>query len=237
MVTLQFDSNNRSPPPQDYFPRSLDNLSNISYITSISLDFSHRGIKIQLEGPSGGLLMGGNGVGSALNPLNPGHRTLQALNKLPLSSTETLTINQYCVPVLTENKQPIVYRTLLQMNNLRTLTLTDCFNSTFFTVLDPSQNTSNTVVCPNLKELILCIQEQDIIHTRSLLEMAKERASRGAKLSTVVIVCSWEVISKDNLSDLRSYVSHVERDRTEYDEASEQEIPLGMGDVFGQEDW
>ena len=222
MVTLEFSSDDRSPPPQDYFPRSLDNLSNISYITSINLDFSPRGIKIQLGGPSGYLLMGGNWVGSARRPPTSVHQTLQALNKLPISSTETLTINQYRVPILTENKEPIVYRTLLLMNNLRTLTLTDCFNFAFFTALDPSQNISNTVVCPNLEELILCIQEQeDVIYTRRLLEMAKERASRGAKLSTIVIACPWEVISEDELSDLRSYVSHVERDRTEYDESSE----------------
>ena len=218
MVTLQFDSDDRSPPPQDYFPRSLDNFSNISYITSISLDFSHRGIKIQLEGPSGGLLMGGNWVGSALTPSTSGDRTLQALNEFPLSSTETLTINQYRASIFTKNEEPIVYRTLLLMSNLRTLTLIGCSNFIFFTALDPSQNATNMVVCPNLEELILCIQgQEDVIFSRSLLEMVKERASRGAKLSTIVIACPWEVISEDELSDLKSYVSHIERDRTEYD--------------------
>ena len=43
-----------------------------------------------------------------------------------------------------------------------------------------------------------------------MLEMAKERVSVGAKLSAIVITSQREVLSEDELSDLRSYASHVE---------------------------
>ncbi len=40
--------------------------------------------------------------------------------------------------------------------------------------------------------------------------MAKERAARGARLTTVVVICPRECIPAEKVFDLRSYVSHVE---------------------------
>ena len=66
--------------------------------------------------------------------------------------------------------------------------MTDCINLSFFLTLHPLQNNSDAVACPNLEELILCVQAREKkFYTQDLLEMAKERASVGAKLSAIVI--------------------------------------------------
>ena len=62
------------------------------------------------------------------------------------------------------------------------------------------------MLCPGLEELVLsfegtCVDE--------LLEMGKARASRGAKLSTLVIASLWTTTPED-VPDLESYVSRVE---------------------------
>ena len=92
--------------------------------------------------------------------------------------------------------------------NLRTLTLTMCKNLSFIFTLNPNLNASNTVVRPKLEKPVLYTEEPCI---DELLETAKEWGSRGARLSTVVIVCLRELISTEKVFDLRSYVSHVER--------------------------
>ena len=198
LVILGFFLNDRNTQIRDYLPRSLDNLSNISHITSIRLDFK-LGTAVWLEGPSGGLRMN--------FPAYPApDQRIESLDELPISTTKTLAIHQYRVSEIK------VYRTLLMMNNLRTLMLTNCINISFFLVLNPARNASNTVLCPKLEELSLSVPEQEVeFHTDDLLEMAKERASVGAKLSAIVITCPCDMISEDELSSLREHASRVDR--------------------------
>ena len=211
MVSLEFDPLRRSPPMLDYPPKSLGNLSNTSHITSISLDFSGLGITMQLKGPSGGLLMSSAWAFQSLTSPEFDHLALQALEGLPISPTERLAIHRCYFLALPETEETTAYQTLFPMNNLRTLTVAGCTNLPLLVALNPTRNTSNTVVCPYLKELILYAQtREEELYTESLLEMAKGRASIGAGLSTIAIASRWEVISEDELSDLRGCVQHVE---------------------------
>jgi len=88
--------------------------------------------------------------------------------------------------------------------------LTDCFNHSFILALNPDRNASSVAICPKLEEIVLHLQEQqDEYYIKELFEMTKGRASRGAKLSTIVIVCPREHIPVEWL-DLSSHVSRVE---------------------------
>jgi len=95
------------------------------------------------------------------------------------------------------------------MNNLRTLTLTDCPDVSFTTTLTPSENASSAVVCPGLKEYVLYIGKEGRPRIEYLLKMAKERASMGARLSAIVFNYPPQLFPA-KAPALESYVSHVE---------------------------
>ena len=209
-VTLDFELDDDSAPLPHHFPTSLDNLNNIPHITSISLAFNS-GMDMRLNGPSGGLHVFGAWANGGSTPLTLDSQILRCLNKFPISTAEMLVITVYDGSADPKPEGSGAYQALLPMNNLRTLILNYCIDPSFVFVLNPNRNTSNTVVCPNLEELILrardlegepCIDE--------LLEMVKERASRGAKLSTLVIICRRERIPPERVYRLRKYVEHVE---------------------------
>jgi len=210
-VTLDSYSCDRRFPVPDYLPKSLDNLGNISHINSINLTLNFT-LAIRLHGPSGDLLMG-----CTVDCLEMGwdSQILRSLNKLPISSTESLRISGYHTPADLNTKQSAAYQTLLTMNNLRlrTLTLINCINLSFILALNPDHNASNTVVCPKLEKLVLDIQirrQQDESFVNELLEMAKARASIGVGLSTITIVRPWELVSEEEVRDLKHYVVYLE---------------------------
>ena len=200
-VTLDFSPLDRNTEIQDYLPRSLEDLNNISHITSIWLNFKS-GMAVQLEGPSGSLYLKARVRGSLICPAF--NHQIESLSKFPISTTKALAIHQYRVSKIK------VRQTLLIMNNLRTLNLTDCINISFFLALNPALDPSNTVVCPQLKKLVLRVQEREELYTDDLLEMAEERALAGAKLSAILITSPCGMISGDELSSLRRHASRVE---------------------------
>ena len=205
-VTLEFLFDGEQYPLPDYLPKSLDNLNNISHITSVNLNFDS-GIILRLEGPSGDLCIT-DSYGDFSVPTN---RFLRCLNRLPVSSTERLEIAQCDASVLSNVEEHFASRTLIPMINIRTLTLTYCPNPAFILALNPNRNISNTVRCPKLEEFGLYAQTRpDEFYITELLEMARERALRGAKLATFVINCPQDVDPADRIFDLRSYVSCVE---------------------------
>ena len=209
LVTMEFEFDGERSPILDYLPGSLDNLKNISHVTSINLAFDS-GVAMRVNGPSGGLYMISAWGGSGNPPPMLDHHILRSLNKLPTSTTERLVVTQYYASAHPKTEDSGAYQVLLPMNDLRALTLTDCNNTSFLHALNPSRNTSNTVACPKLEELTLNIPGQrDESRMYGLLEMTMERASRGAKLSSILI-CQRESLSAKELSDLRSYACHVE---------------------------
>jgi hypothetical protein len=207
-VKLKFQFGGDESPIPDYVPGFLDNLRNISHVTSVILYFS-LGMAIQLNGPSGGLYVLGRRVGGGPTPPILDHRILRSLTQFHISTTARLAIIQYGTLAYSKTEKS-AYQTLL-MSNLRTLTLSDCDDPSFIFALNPDHNTANTVVCPELEELVLYVRDQQQESCiDELLAMVEVRASRGAKLLVVVIVSPQELIPAEKVFGLKSYVSRVE---------------------------
>ena len=233
LATLEFLFNSDRAPILDYLPRSLDNLRNVSHITSINLNFNS-GMAMRLKGPSGELYVVGLWVDAINFTFYADDQTLRPLNLFPISTTERLVVREYHTSVHSKTETSCVCQTLLLMNDLRTLTLTNCTNNSFIFALNP-KNTAN-VACSKLEELILYLREQqEESCVDELLEMARERASRGAKLSAIVIVCPRELIPSESVFSLRSYVSRVEY--TLDDRAPGWDTLPGEAGVVYDSDW
>ena len=93
LVTMEFELDPDTCPIQDHFSRSLDNLGNISHVTSANLNFSY-GMGMRLQGPSGGFYTLGI-HDQAPDTLESEHRLLRSLHKLPISTIERLTITEF----------------------------------------------------------------------------------------------------------------------------------------------
>jgi hypothetical protein len=96
------------------------------------------------------------------------------------------------------------------MTDLRTLTLIRCNNRSFIIALNPAHNPSRLAPCPNLEELVLYVEERNAFSIPDLMSMAKERASEGAKLRSIVIVGLGELLPGRKVFKLREHVAHVE---------------------------
>ena len=221
-VTLEVFFEGYESPLLNCLPRSLDNLDNISHITSVHLNFGS-GINLRLEGPSGDLCI--TDSWDHAESTTPIHSILLSLNSLPISTTKRFTIAHWDASVRLYHEWFAACQTLRLMNDIRTLTLTDCSNLSLFIALNPYQAT-NSVLCPELEELVLCTQARpDDLFIVELLEMVKGRASWDVGLSSFVIECPLELGPLDKLFGLRSYVEHVEH-------RLDSDTP-GMGRVAG----
>ena len=96
------------------------------------------------------------------------------------------------------------------MGDLRTLTLIRCNNLSFIHALNPERNKSDTVLCPDLQELVLYVKKRDWYYLAELVEMASERDERYAKLSSITIVSLDEMCPRKEVFKLRKFVSRVE---------------------------
>ena len=106
----------------------------------------------------------------------------------PLSTIQGLVISYYEHPRRVETQECPIFQTLSSTNNLRTLTLIECDNPPFILALDPNRNPSQLVLSPNLKELVIYIKSLGQFNIKRLVNMTKNRALRGAKLSSVTFV-------------------------------------------------
>ena len=205
MVSLGFKFSGETSPILDSLPKSFDNFSNLSHITSIHFELRQT-IAMGFKGPNGGLYM----VGSLIegDPISStlDHQIHLSLDRFHLSTVEKLMITNYTDSDSLESTS----QALLLMSNLHTLTLVNSANLSFISALNPNYNSLNTVACPRLEGLILWIRALEEFHIKDLLEMAEQRASKGAKLSMVVINCEHELVPAGDVLDLRRYVSHVE---------------------------
>lgn len=208
LLHQEFDLSSLESPIPSYLPETLENLNNISHITSISLSFKS-GAFLRLKGPTGGLYMYGSWVSEAIYPPIVGCWVLHSLTLFDILRTERLAITYCKTSSLGFAKHP-VYETFFFMSNLQTLTLTNCFNLPFILALNPKQTPSRTVTCPELEEIFLYVEEKDWFCFSELLEMARERASRGAKLSVITIVSPQELLPAKEVFKLRAHVSYVE---------------------------
>ena len=206
-ITQEFEYDCETSIVSDHFPKSLDHLDNISHITSINLRFDLE-MAIRLNGPSGSLYALGVTDDAGFTPSVSERLILESLNKFSVSTTERLAITDHTASA----DRFGAYEILILMDNLRTLTLIDCDNTSFILALNPDRNASKTMLCPGLEELVLFFENFENFGETcvdELLEMAKARASRGAKLSTLVIASLWTTTPED-MPGLESYVSRVE---------------------------
>ena len=207
LLVLEFGFDSEESPISVHLPKDLNSLNNLSSVTSINLSY-RPGVSLRLNGPSGGLYVFGTRTGADTSPVVH-HRVLRSLHRFCISVTERFMITAYSAPSPLQAEKSPPLQTLLLMSALRTLILVDCLNAPFISALDPSKTPSGTLVCPKLEELVLYVKNKDWFCINELLEMAKERSSRGAGLSTITIFSSQEFVPAKVLK-LRDHVSCVE---------------------------
>ena len=186
-------------------PGSLDSLPNLSHITAVGLCFGWERLSMRLNGPSGELYMVGKWT----------HRTarfMRFLDQFDTSRTRWLAIALYTYDPndLAQIVTWGAYKTLRHMDGLRTLMLSQCNNLPFIHTLNPDKNPSKIVLCPELEEIILYNNHPDEFRIEELLSMAKERASRGAKLLAITIVSIGAFAPMKEVFRLRKHVLRVE---------------------------
>ncbi|KAF9780842.1 hypothetical protein BJ322DRAFT_285542 [Thelephora terrestris] len=211
-LTLNFKFRGDRSPLPDYLPKSSKNLRNIFRITTVNLLFEEKQKFMRLVGPSGSLYIYGRWEPEALmiHWLTLDHRILRSLDYFPLHMTHSLTITKYRVPTMIPDFDKPPHQNLFRAMELKTLVLIQCHNLSFILALNPKRNSSKDVLCPNLEELTLYVEVRNEFHILELMEMAKERASRGAKLRSVTVVGLGELVSGKEVFKLREHVTHVE---------------------------
>ncbi|KAF9645560.1 hypothetical protein BDM02DRAFT_495875 [Thelephora ganbajun] len=115
-------------------------------------------------------------------------RILRSLDPPFLSTTKRLTVSKCGHSRPAEVEKCPVFRILSLTNNLHTLILTKCHNLPFILALNPKRNSSRLVLCPNLEEIVLYIKSRDQFHIKYLISMAKNRASRRTRFTSITIV-------------------------------------------------
>jgi hypothetical protein len=201
---------NKSPLP-DYLPTTPKNLKNLASITSANLYFSNMEWRVRLKGPSGGLLTISHWRGlGATSTFSLDRRILRSLDYFVLSKVQRLGVTKYKSPTTMEPDKSPPYHILHRMKDLRTLTLIQCKNLPFILALDPDQIPSKPVPCPKLEELVLYVESRDTFNIPELMSMAKERASGGAKLSSITIIGLGELVPGKEVFKLRAHVAHVD---------------------------
>ena len=185
----------------EHLPRSLDNLKNFSDFTTIRLSYYDSYPRMKFIGPNGQVNMT-----LETSRDDPTGLTLGSLAELDTSKTEWLRIDGGYL----RSWDPL-YRALLPMKDLRTLTLSTCRPpDTFICSLQPATGSSEVAICPKLEELVLVLNVYETMsHITSVTKMAAARASKGEKLRTVRIVGGRDAADFD-VSELRKHVWNVE---------------------------
>lgn len=211
-LTQIFEYGQGIPPLLDNLPQAPADLGNLAHITTINLCFDSTQKLLLLHGPSGSLRAVANLARHKPIPrydLDP--QLFRYLSSPILSTTRGLTVLEYkYFDPAGADRCPAVSQALSSMGNLRTLVLVRCNPLPFVFVLDPRQDSSEPAACPNLWNLTLYIEAWNQFPTKQLITMAKNRASRGAGLSSITIVCPQEFVPGEEMIRLKEYVTHVE---------------------------
>ena len=207
-LDLLFDGD-ESPLP-NFLPKALGNLKNIFSITSVNLYLYADEKRVRLDGPNGGLCMLCYWEDVDIRKLRVlDNRIIRSLDQFILSGVQKLAIAIYERPYADDTDKSTPYDILLLMEDLRTLTLIQCDNLPFILALNPDQNRSKCVPCPNLKELVLYVVELGSFNIEELKRMAEGRASAGLKLWSITIVSLGELMPGETVFGLKEYVTRV----------------------------
>ena len=227
-VRMSIDIDVDGPRIEDYLPRSLDNLRNLSNFTKIRLDFRVNIVSLQFAGPNGRVLTCARSSGA-----DPIRLVAQSLTMLDTSKTKWMEILRSTPP------SGDLHLALLSMDNLRTLTLSLCTDlRSFILALAPVPNSANPIACPKLECLILRTGERFDIET--MVEVAAARASRGSPLKYVSIINWGELVFGEGATELLKHVSHVETSfeisDEDYGVGSDYDVDYGYSDYSDEED-
>jgi len=210
-LRLEFTYSGKESPIPSYLPNPPDRLHNISHITAVNLRLASEQRSVRLSGPSGELYVLGRWTRGDDKPYKGIESFLRSLRRFDISRTRWLTVTLYSLrPPSPPTTGWTTYRIFRSMKNLRTLTLSRCNNLEFILALNPSKNTSKTMPCPRLEEIILYIQRPDQLHVNELLGMVEERASGGVKLLAITIVSTEAFAPTKEVFQLRKHVSRLE---------------------------
>ena len=209
-LVSEFCFNGEESPLLGYLPERPPNFSNLSHIITVNLLFNSWRKFVQLSGPSGSLRVLAAWEDWRTFPSHTiDYQILRSLRRSMLPTVQKLVISKYQYPRPVEAKECPIFPMLSSANNLRTLVLINCNNLPFVLALDPEQNPSNPVICPNMEELVFYIISWDQFSVKRVASMAKNRASRGAKLSSIVFSSLGELAPRKEVSKLREHVTHV----------------------------
>jgi len=211
-LILDFDFNGDKSPLRDCLPTTAKNLRNLSRITKVNFCFDGRKRLVQLSGPSGALDISGHWTGEAeaTPSFSLDRRIVRFLGYFTLSRTEKTMVIGYEPPAPAKIDESSLYYTLNRMSNLRTLTLVRCNNLHFILALDPAQNPLGRVLCPKLEELVLYVEARKLFNITELMNMARERALKKAKLPSITIIGLGELAPGKEAFKLREHVTRVE---------------------------
>ena len=188
------------PTLDDHLPRSLDNLRNLSNFTDVYLGEIYP--RARFRGPNGQLYM-------TTSNKNPACMVVEFLARFDASKAERLEIADN---IHLSSGPP--YQALLAMENLHTLVLSQWSDTQGIVhALEPDPSLPNVVVCPKLEELVFIpYNDWGGFNIGSVTEMARVRASSGAKLKVIRLVGGHNVFGPGALLELRKHVSRVEYD-------------------------
>ena len=201
-----------NPPLSDYLQNRSQNFGNISDVRAINLDFSSLNAQVRLSGPSGSLRVTDASSRRRAHP-DLERRTFSSLDPI-LSTTQRLMISGYGLRrgELSGVEDCPVLRTLFSTENLRTLVLVGCAETAFTRVLDPEQQPSDLVACPNLEEVVLYAEVQRQFDFEQFARMARNRSMRGAKLSRIAFINRDPILDElvGGFREVEEHVGHVD---------------------------
>jgi len=186
-------------------PRPSDILQNVSQITAVNLRLDGKVESARLHGPSGDFYIFCRGSHGAVDniSLGPFWRVSDTLTYFVVKRVQKLTVTEYR-PSTSAETDGIPYTILSRMEDVHTLTLTRCENLPFILALKKRH------ICPKLKKLVLYVQTRDSFYLTQLVQMAKGRASKNTKLSSITIVGLGELVPGEEVFKLEEYVTRVE---------------------------
>jgi hypothetical protein len=197
-LTIEVDLYN--PPINRHALTFLGNLESFPSLTTVYLSCGgYRKPHLQFSGPNGRVKM----FLSAFR-VDRIRVMLESLDHFDASMIEQLMIDCGDSP----SSDPL-YRALLPMKHLRTLTLRRIASPHIFVhALHPNMSPSGVVACPKLEELVIVLDWM-AFDVKVVTGVVAARASRGAKLKSIRIVDKDKSAGTD-VSELQKHVMHVE---------------------------
>ena len=211
-LRLKFRFGDEHSPISSYLPESPGSLRNLSRITAVNLCFGPCQGYTRLNGPSGELYIFGDWMHEEQSDVWV-FRVILFLHQFDISRTRWLTVALCGYQPLdpAQTAESIVYQTLHPMEDLRTLTLIECEDLPFIHTLNPDKNPEKIILCPRLEEIVIHTRLRSTFLSDELVDMARERALRGAKLSAIKIINTTTAKpAEEAFFPLREHVERVE---------------------------